>query len=150
MSIYSILFSAIQSGDYTLTDMPGKVNTLYSGGCLTEEERDNLLTSAQENLDVEQERPELETTVALLADRVTALEESVAALESGGTSGTGGSTDSYPEWTTWDGVSSNYQQGAIVSHNGKLWISVYSGQNVWEPGVTGTENLWQEYSESEG
>lgn len=147
MSIYNILFSAIQGGDYTLTDMTGKINTLYSAGCLSDEERGTLLTACQSNLDVEQERPELEATVALLSDRVTALEEAVAALQSGGDTGDTGDTSDYPEWTTWDGLSTNYQYGAIVSHNGTLWVSTYSGQNVWEPGTTGTETLWQEYTE---
>ena len=30
-----------------------------------------------------------------------------------------------------------------VSHNGKIWISLIDN-NVWEPGVVGTESLWKE------
>lgn len=149
MSIYNILLSAIQSGDYTLSDMTEKITVLYAGDCLTGEECTALLSAVEANLDAEQERPELEATVALLAERVTALEEAVAALESGTGGDTGDTGTSYPEWTAWDGVSTNYQYGTIVSHNGTLWISVYNGQNVWEPGTTGTENLWQTYTESE-
>lgn len=31
-------------------------------------------------------------------------------------------------------------------HNGKVWESLVAN-NVWEPGVTGTEALWKEVSE---
>jgi hypothetical protein len=59
----------------------------------------------------------------------------------------GGEADSsaeYEAWTPWDGLSDKYQQGAIVTHNDKVWESVFSGQNVWEPGAAGTEALWVE------
>ena len=44
------------------------------------------------------------------------------------------------EWKPWDGISKDYAYGAIVSHNGQLWESVYNGQNVWEPGSG--DSLW--------
>ena len=36
-----------------------------------------------------------------------------------------------------------YSKGDKVSHNGKTWESLIDN-NVWEPGVTGTESLWKE------
>lgn len=36
-----------------------------------------------------------------------------------------------------------YMKGDKVTHNGKTWESLVDN-NVWEPGVTGTENLWKE------
>ncbi|MCD8078818.1 MAG: hypothetical protein LUE63_10735 [Lachnospiraceae bacterium] len=45
MSIYNILLSAIQSGDYTLSDMTEKITVLYAGDCLTEEARPELETA---------------------------------------------------------------------------------------------------------
>lgn len=36
-----------------------------------------------------------------------------------------------------------YAKGDKVTHNGKTWESIVDN-NVWEPGVTGTESLWKE------
>ena len=146
--MYETLWGLITGGDYTLADMTNKVNVFWAEGQITEEQRTELLELAVSNLDVEQERPDTQTTLEALANRVTALEEAVATLQTGG-SGDSGSASAYEEWTAWDGVSNKYQYGAIVSHNGTLWISTYQGQNVWEPGTTGTEALWQTYTESE-
>ncbi|MCD8383671.1 MAG: hypothetical protein LUC39_01750 [Clostridiales bacterium] len=143
--MYDSLWQIITAGDYTLTDIVYKINVFWVQGQLTEDEKNELTDLAQSNATADQEKPELEVTVESLAARVTALEEAVAVLQ--GDTGDTGDSSTYPEWTTWDGVSMNYQYGAIVSHNGKLWISVYSGQNVWEPGAVGTESLWQEYTE---
>lgn len=35
-----------------------------------------------------------------------------------------------------------YAKGDRVTHNGSTWQSLTDG-NVWEPGATGTESLWQ-------
>lgn len=35
-----------------------------------------------------------------------------------------------------------YKAGDKVTHNGKTWESLTDG-NVWEPGATGTESIWQ-------
>lgn len=35
-----------------------------------------------------------------------------------------------------------YAKGDKVTHNGSTWQSLVDG-NVWEPGATGTESLWQ-------
>ena len=47
--------------------------------------------------------------------------------------------------TAWEQPNSTnaYMIGNKVSHNGKNWESLVDN-NVWEPGVTGTESLWKE------
>ena len=67
-----------------------------------------------------------------------------------------------PEFTTRDGADSApawvdpgtdhakmYPEGAVITHNGKTWVSVTSPLNSWEPG---TENglTWQELTTGEG
>ena len=37
-----------------------------------------------------------------------------------------------------------YEKGQKVRHNNKVWISVYEGLNVWEPGVFGWEEVIEE------
>jgi len=52
------------------------------------------------------------------------------------------SGDEYPEWVQPTGTHDAYALGAIVAHNGQLWISTVDA-NVWEPGVYG----WDTYTE---
>lgn len=50
--------------------------------------------------------------------------------------------DVIPEWVQ-PGSTNGYATGDKVTHNGKTWESLVDN-NVWEPGVTGTESLWRE------
>lgn len=46
-----------------------------------------------------------------------------------------------PEWEQPDSTN-GYAKGDKVTHNGKIWEST-TDNNVWEPGATGSENLWK-------
>lgn len=140
--MYTTIWNLIQSGQYGLEDVTNKINTLWVEGQLTDEQRADLLSQAVEHLNPDTERPEILTMLQGLAERVAEVENRVAALE-----GNPVEPDEYQEWEPWDGMSDHYQLGAVVSYGGKLWISVYDGQNVWEPGVS--DNLWQEYPSQE-
>lgn len=48
-------------------------------------------------------------------------------------------------WTQPDSTNA-YAKGDKVTHNGKIWESLIDN-NVWEPGVVGTESLWQQVTE---
>lgn len=50
--------------------------------------------------------------------------------------------DTIPEWEQPDSTNP-YMKGDKVMHNGKTWVSDVDN-NVWEPGVVGTENLWKQ------
>ena len=50
-----------------------------------------------------------------------------------------------PEWEQPDSTN-GYMTGDKVVHGGKTWESLVDN-NVWEPGATGTEALWQEVTE---
>ena len=47
-----------------------------------------------------------------------------------------------PEWEQPDSTNP-YMAGDKVTHNGKTWESLVDN-NVWEPGTSGTESLWNE------
>lgn len=49
-----------------------------------------------------------------------------------------------PEWEQPESTNP-YMAGDKVTHNGKAWESLVDN-NVWEPGITGTESLWNEVS----
>ena len=49
-----------------------------------------------------------------------------------------------PDWEQ-PGSTNGYAKGDKTKHNGKTWESLVDN-NVWEPGVVGTEALWKEVS----
>lgn len=48
-----------------------------------------------------------------------------------------------PQAWVQPGANNGYLQGDQVEHNGKIWESQIDN-NVWEPGIAGTESLWVE------
>ena len=139
--MYEILKSVISAGDYKLADIQHKVKKLFVTGDLTEEQADELLVMASQGVSADAERPETLQMIQTLAEEIETLKERVTALE-------GGNKEQieHPAWKAWDGLSIDYQKGAIVSHNGELWQSVFNGQNVWMPGAPGTETMWVKYT----
>ena len=148
--MYEMIKSAIAHGGYRLADMRNRINKLFLQGGLTEEQLDELLSLASGGASADAERPETLVLVQTLAREIDALKERVNALENRENEGSGEDgadapeppATTYPDWKPWDGISKDYQQGAIVSHNGELWKSIFAGQNVWEPSTVGTESLW--------
>lgn len=142
-----IIRSMIAARGYSLADMTNKITVLWATGFLTDEEKEELLALAVKYADPDAERPSEQAMLEALAERLTALEDRVTNLEGqrGGENGDGSEQPEYPAWKPWDGISKDYQKGDIRYHIGKLWISTYDGQNVWEPGTPGTEKMWVEY-----
>ena len=144
--IYNTIWQSIQAGDYRLADILHRIEVLYAAGQLTDEERSGLMELAHTNATPEAELPETQEQLEYLAGLITALTGRVEALEEQLATG-GAETPSYPAWVRpIVGLTTDYQYGAIVSHNGKLWRNVLQNvQNVWEPGVVG-EGFWEEYT----
>lgn len=144
--MFNVIKSAIEAGGYKLSEMQQKIRKFYMMGNLTEAELDELLRLASGGVSADAERPETLRLIQTLAEELEALKARVTALEGGEEPEDPAEPDKqeYPEWKPWDGISKDYQRGDIVSHKGKLWESVFEGQNVWEPGAAGTEALWVE------
>lgn len=138
----TVIKGVISAGGYKLADIQHKIKKLFLLGDLTEGEMDELLALASRGVSTDAERPETLALIHTLADEIKALEERVTALEGGSEE----PTEEYPAWKPWDGISNEYQRGAVVTHNGELWESVFAGQNVWEPGTPGTETMWIKYT----
>ena len=137
--MYEIMKNVITAGGFQLADIQHKVKKLYVLGDLTEGQADQLLEQALAFASPDAERPAVLAMLRSLAARVEALEKA---------QGGAAEPSDHEAWRPWDGISDQYQQGAVVSHGDKLWQSVFAGQNVWEPGTVGTENLWVEYEEA--
>lgn len=147
---YDIIKTHIANGGYKLEEMRSKITQMFLLRELDETQMYELLAMAASNASVDAERPELIKLIDALAENIAKLESRIAALESNSEAGSedsgeenNGEQAEYPEWKPWDGISKDYTKGAIVSYNGELWVSVFDGQNVWQPGVIGTESLWQ-------
>ncbi len=137
--MYDVLKDVISAGGYKLSEIRYKVKKLYAIGDLTEEQMDELLALASGSISADAERPEVLEMLKALSDRIEVLEKKMI-------SGDGSEEPAeYEKWQPWDGISNKHQYGAIVRHVGKLWLSTFHGQNVWEPGAPGTETIWVVY-----
>ena len=145
--MYEIIKTVIAAGGYKLAEIQHKVKKLYILGDITEDQMDELLALAAAGVSTEAERPEVMDMLRSLSARIDAHDKRLAALE--GAAVEPNDPTAPEEWSPWDGVSDKYQKGAVVTHNGQLWQSVFNGQNVWEPGAPGTEALWVKYEATE-
>ena len=138
-----IFENVIRSGNYKLVDMQHKIKKSYVENDITEAEMNELLDMAARGANLNGERPGEDVRFAFLLERIEKLEAEVFKEEIDGDMGEGTETEPEVEaWKPWDGISNKYQPGAIVAHNDKIWESIFPGQNVWEPGTQGTENMW--------
>lgn len=152
----TLIKNTINSGNFKYMELQQRISRLYAMGNITEAELDELLALAVEKASPDTERPELLTLIKSLSGKVAALtacvEElsaRVKALEHGDNADlTEDTADEYPAWEPWDGLSDQYQPGAMVFHVGQLWKSTFPGQNVWEPGVV-DDRFWLKCSPSE-
>lgn len=152
----TLIKSTINSGYYKFTDLQQKLARLYATGNISETEWDELLALAVEKASPDTERPELLSLIQNLYRKVTELtacvEDLSARLKNLETGGVPDyeeeNTCEYSVWQFWDGLSDQYQPGAIVSHKGALWQSTFNGQNVWEPGVV-DDRFWVRYQPTE-
>ena len=152
--MFEVIKGAISAGGYKLTEILHKIKKMYILGDLTEAQMDELVAMASGGVSPDAERPETIAMIQKLAAEIKAVEARVKAVEkalNGGNEDAGENeeTTAYPAWKPWDGISKDYQKGAIVSHNDELWESVFIGQNVWEPGTAGTEAMWLKYNPGE-
>ena len=136
--MYNLIKSVINAGGYKLAEIQHKAKKLYVMGDITEEQLDEIMRLASGGVNADAERPEVMEMLRSLSNRIDAIEKRLDGE-------TAPDTGEYEDWQPWDGISNKYQYGAIVRHNGELWLSNYAGQNVWEPGAAGTDALWVKY-----
>ena len=138
--MFALTKSVIAAQRQPADELRRRIDVFFAQGRLSEKEKEELEALVFAHQSVDAERAGLEERYGLLALRMTALEARMAALE-------GVQEAGYPQWRPWDGVSEEYQPGAVVLHKGKKWKNVLEGmQNVWEPGVA-DERYWMETEE---
>lgn len=132
--MYNSVLIVIQSGEYNLSDLTKKIDTLWLKSYLTDDERERLTKLAIEKANPDAGLPSFSERMAALEKRVSKLEGN---LSSGGDSG----SSDWPEWVQPTGAHDAYAKGSQVTHNGKRYVSEIDA-NVWEPGVLGSDFLW--------
>ena len=132
--MYNSVLIVIQSGEYNLSDLTKKIDTLWLKSYLTDDERESLTKLAIEKASPDAGLPSFSERIAALEKRVSNLEGN---LSSGGDSG----SSDWPEWVQPTGAHEAYAKGSQVTHNGEKYVSQIDA-NVWEPGMFGSESLW--------
>lgn len=132
--MYAIIKSVINSGNYELTDMLSKIDTMWVQGSITDEQRTELTALARDKATPEATYAPLQEQVDALAVRIDALTQRVAALEDGGTTGDTPTTpaDEWPEFVQPTGVHDAYKVGDKITYNGQHYICKMDGC-VWTP-----------------
>lgn len=142
-SIFNLAKATIENGGFKLQDKLRELTSMMLVGQIDVGDYDTLARLATERADAETDPTDtnllgaLKTLNAKLAD----IEARLATLEEA--NGEEPVVYEYPEWERWNGLSdSGYKFGDRVTHLGIKYISNYTGLNVWEPGLLGTEALW--------
>ena len=156
--LYGIIKQVIESKDYKLSEITGRIEKRCFEGRISEEERDELIAMANQNASAEKEKAPTQTQLDAIFENLgeigqalKVLTERVVELE--GTKSEGGEsegdvsteeTEEYPEWQRWNGIDKiPYQEGSKCTHNGVKYISMVDN-NFWEPGAPGVyENIWK-------
>ena len=132
--MYAIIKSVINSGNYELTDMLSKIDTMWVQGSITDEQRTELTALARDKATPEATYAPLQEQVDALAVRIDALTQRVAALEDGGTAGDTPATpaDEWPEFVQPTGAHDACKVGDKITYNGQHYICKMDGC-VWTP-----------------
>lgn len=108
--------AVIEAGGYDLADLLHRIDVLYAGGRLTDEEREALVGEARDKAEPDAQLPSL-------TERVGALELRVAALEDGAYQPSEPEGD--PEWPEYVRPTSKdeyYRKGDKVTFEGARYV----------------------------
>lgn len=128
--MYKTAKSVIESRNYDLKDIVGKIDKRCLEGSITEEERDELIAMARENAKPENSYAPWQEQIEKLASEVKVLKAEVDALKNGGTAGE--PAEEYPEYVQPTGGHDAYKVGDKVTFNGKKYECLMNGC-VWSP-----------------
>lgn len=148
--MYNVIKDIIENGNYQLVDISSKINKLWLEYQLTDEQRDELIELSKANVNIDNEKPELQQQFETLNDYIrNTLEPRIKALEDGQVIETP-VEEEYPKWKKYNAVTHlGYDYGDKVTHKGFKWINRLDGtKNIWEPGAEGVDKrYWKKVEE---
>lgn len=136
--MYEVFKNVITVGNYELSDILTKIDTLWITGELTNEQRDELIALARDNATPEQSYAPLAKQVDALFDNVAEIAAEVESLKSRVTTLEGGEVTpptpekEYPEYVQPTGAHDAYNTGDKITYNGKKYVCKMDGC-VWTP-----------------
>lgn len=140
--MYEVILNVIKLKRYELADMLTKIDTLWVQGSINEEQRNSLVSDAQNNAVVENSIDVLKSLYDL-NKRVTDLEKQLTELKNGSDTPTDEETTTYPPYV----VGKCYFNGNIISFEGRNYkcIAPIGTVCVWSP--TEYPAYWVDYVE---
>ena len=136
--IYNLCKEAILNGSYELGEKLRELTAIMIVGQISTDEYQALTQLAYEYADKDSTKANILAAFETINRELVEIKNRLAALETANNEPP--VEDEYPVWKRWDGLpDSGYQFGDKVTHLGVKYISNYTGLNVWEPGVLGTE-----------
>lgn len=131
----------ILNSNYNLGEKLRELTAIMIVGQITAEEYQTLTQLAYEHANKDSTQQNILSAFQTVNRELIEIKNRLAALEAANEEAP--APDEYPEWARWNGdPAGGYPFGAKVTHLGVKYISNYTGLNVWEPGVLGTEALW--------
>lgn len=117
--------AVIEAGGYDLADLLHRIDVLYAGGRLTDEEREALVEEARERAEPDAQLPPLMERVGAVEERVAELEARVTAIEDG--TMTPGSQEppveeEWPELVRPTSKDTRYHKGDKVTFEGVRYV----------------------------
>ena len=124
-SIYTDVANVIAAGGYDLADLLHRIDVLYAGGRLTDEERETLVGEARDKAEPDAQLPSLTERVGAVEERLAELEARVTAIEDG--TMTPGSQEppveeEWPEWVRPTSKDTRYHKGDKVTFEGAHYV----------------------------
>ena len=131
--MYEIIKSVITAGNYELTAMLKKIDTIWVQGGITDDQRTELIALARDKADPANSYASTQEQIANIYAMLDALTARVTALESNDAEPTE-PDDEWPEYVQPTGAHDAYNTGAKISQNGERYICKMDGC-VWPPDV---------------
>lgn len=138
--MYGIIKDVIHNGRYELSDMLKKIDTIWLQGDLTDEQKTELVSLAQEKANPENSYAPLQKQIDALYELTKTLQSDVKTLSDKVTKLEGGQIEpepdvEYPEYKQPTGSHDAYYKGDKVTFKGKKYICIAPDDYavVWNP-----------------
>lgn len=134
--MYEIVKNVIESGQYELTDMLKKIDTIWLQRTLDDDQRTELIELARsradpkQSYDIQKQLESIFSNLSEMGQAILELTDRVTKLEGG--SVTPPVVDEYPQFVQPTGAHDAYNTGDKVTYNGKKYICQMDNC-VWTP-----------------
>lgn len=141
-----IIENVILSGNFELTSILKKIDTIWVKGSLSDDDRDSLIKLAQDNALPENTFAPLQKQIDNLANKIIDLEVRVSAIENGSPVDPPVDVDEYPEYIQPGGSYDAYYAGDKVTFDGERYecIAPPGTACVWSPAAY--PSFWEKVS----